>query len=60
MKLAGYKDEGAVSAYLWEVSLAVADEQAGLAAASIAYNNNLLGIGGRLGYMGGSRFTARC
>lgn len=45
--------------HLWEVALAVTDEQAGLATASIADNNDLLGVGGRLGYMGGGRLATR-
>lgn len=45
--------------HLWEVALAVADEQASLAAASITDNDDLLGVGGRLGYMGGGRLATR-
>lgn len=38
-----------IDAYLWKVSLAVADEEASLATASVSHNNNLLGIGWSLG-----------
>ncbi len=45
-------------AYLGEVSLAVADEQAGLAASAIADDDNLLGVGRALRHVGGRRLAA--
>jgi hypothetical protein len=44
--------------YLWEVALAVADEQASLSATTISYHDYLLGIGGSLCDIGGCRFPA--
>lgn len=37
-------------AYLWKVSLAVADEQTRLSASAVAYDNNLLGVSRPLGH----------
>lgn len=45
--------------YLWKVALAVADEQARLAAAAVTDDDNLLGVGGRLGEVRRSRLAAR-
>ena len=45
--------------YLWEITLAVTDEEAGLAAAAVADDDNLLGIGGAVGHCGRGRFSAR-
>lgn len=45
--------------YLWEITLAVANEQAGLATTTVADNNNLLGKGGRVGDVGRCRLAAR-
>lgn len=45
-------------AYLWEVALAVADEEAGLAAAAIANNHDLLRIGRSLRHVRGGRLAA--
>lgn len=46
-------------AYLWEIALTVADEQAGLATATITDNNNLLGKGGRVCDVSRCRLAAR-
>lgn len=37
-------------AHLWEISLAVADEKTGLAAATVTDDNDLLGVGWALGH----------
>lgn len=44
--------------HLWEVALAVADEQACFAAATVADDDNLLGVGGALGEVRSGRLTA--
>lgn len=46
-------------AHLWKIALAVADEQTRLATPAVADDNNLLGIGGRLGEVRRGRLAAR-